>query len=136
MPLLRGHHLICLFFFNGEGYSREYIDNLRASMKRADSGGVEVVSGADTICNSCPHLKEDRCYYESNAEEAIEAMDRKALDLLGAASGERFSWSELRAKLPAIFPEWCENFCRDCDFMKVCRKNDLFNELMAQNMPD
>ena len=136
MMTLRGHHLVCLFFFNGEGYTQEYTDNLRAAVKRAEGGGVEVVSGADIICIKCPHLRENRCCYESNAEEAIEGMDRKALDLLEVASGQSISWSELKAKLTAIFPEWYKSFCSDCDWLRVCRKNDLFKGLMAENMPD
>jgi hypothetical protein len=136
MPALRGHHLVCLFFFNGEGYTPEYIDNLRAAVKRAEGGGVEVVSGADIICIKCPHLRENRCCYVSNAEEVIEGMDRKALDLLEVASGQSISWSELKAKLTAIFPEWYKSFCSDCDWLRVCKNNDLFKGLMAKNMPD
>ncbi len=134
MSALRGHHLVCLFFFNGEGYTPEFVDNLRAAVKRAEGGGVEVVSGADTVCIKCPHLKENRCRYESNAEEAIEGMDRKALDLLEVALGQSISWSELKAKLTAIFPEWYKSFCSGCDWLRVCKKNDLFKGLMAQMM--
>ena len=56
---LRGHHLVCLHFFKGEGYNLEYVENLAYILKRAEAGdGIEVAAGADDVCNTCPSLKE------------------------------------------------------------------------------
>ena len=59
---LRGHHLICLPFFTGDGYNPEFIRNLKEILIRAQSGEeVEVCSGVDDVCTMCPFLKERRC---------------------------------------------------------------------------
>lgn len=38
MIRLRGHHLICLHFYRGEGYSREFVENLEDIVRRAKGG--------------------------------------------------------------------------------------------------
>lgn len=134
MPALRGHHLLCLFFFNGEGYTPEFINNLRDTIKRAEEGEIEIVRGADSICMQCPNLKDDRCCYENNAEEEIQAMDQKALDLLKVTPGKRVTLSALRERLPTIFPAWYKTYCRECDWLKVCERSGLFQELRRQRI--
>ena len=40
----RGHHLICLYFFSGEGYNNTYIDNLKIVMNRVKNNELEICS--------------------------------------------------------------------------------------------
>ena len=65
---LRAHHLICLHFFKGEGYTPEYVENLRFIVGRAKARErIEVVMGADDVCKPCPFLKDGIC--EKGEEE-------------------------------------------------------------------
>jgi len=50
---LRGHHLICLQFFRGEGYSPEFVENLAHVITNATESGALVVAGADRVCAAC-----------------------------------------------------------------------------------
>ena len=55
---LRGHHLVCLHFFTGEGYTKEFIDNLNRILKKAEAGEeIEVINSADDVCIKCPYFK-------------------------------------------------------------------------------
>jgi hypothetical protein len=129
VPVFRGHHLICLHFFNGEGYEIEFVNNLRDIMRVVEEAGVEICREADDICNKCPYLESDICKYDDGAEEEIQKMDAKALHLLECVPGKRIKWNELREKLPTIFPEWYISFCLDCNWIKVCGKTDLFQKV-------
>ncbi len=129
MPKLRGHHFICLHFFSGEGYDAEFIENLRNLLKVVNAVDVDLCRGADDICNKCPYLEGCICTYDDGAEEEIQKMDAKALHLFGCVPGKKIKWSEVREKLPAIFPEWYESFCLDCDWKKICGKSDLFQKV-------
>lgn len=62
MVKLRGHHLICLHFFKGEGYSKAFVENLREVVKRAENRTLEIVTGGDDVCAACPELQEQRVY--------------------------------------------------------------------------
>lgn len=115
--LLRGHHLICLNFFRGEGYSKEFIENLYAVIKKEK---IEIVTGADEVCRKCPYLKEGKCRSSDYTDEKIHLQDREALRLLGFKPGMTVSWKILASKLPEIIDEWKAEFCLNCGYRKVC----------------
>ncbi len=120
---LRGHHLICLHFFKGEGYNPEFVKNLREILKRVEAGEeIEVYSGADNVCKMCPYLKGNRCLYDEDAETEIREMDRRAVKLLNIKTHERVKWLDIKGKIPEIFHEWLREYCESCDWRKVCEK--------------
>ena len=127
---LRGHHLICLHFFRGEGYSAEFTANLREILKRAGTGErIEVASEADNVCNICPYLKGQECFYRKESDPEIRGMDREALMLLELKVRDIVLWPDIREKIPAIFRRWSEEFCRVCDWRLACEKNAFFWQL-------
>jgi uncharacterized protein len=124
---LRGHHLVCLHFFKGEGYAPEYRENIREILGRAEAGeDMEVVSGADDVCSICPNLKGDICFHTEDAEAVVREMDMAAIKLLGLRNKEHVLWSALQKKLPDIIPEWSGKYCRTCGWRSVCEKQEKF----------
>ncbi|MFZ3136476.1 MAG: DUF1284 domain-containing protein [Thermodesulfovibrionales bacterium] len=118
---LRGHHLICLHFFKGEGYNPEFIENLRKIIKRAEDGeDIEVYPGPDDVCTMCPYLKGKICFYDNEAESEIKEMDRNALKLLGVKHLDKVVWLNIKNKIPEVFSQWAKIYCRACDWRKVC----------------
>jgi len=130
MLSLRGHHLVCLHFFTGEGYDDTFIRNLRNIMTRADDENVTITSGADDVCTSCLHLREGRCDYTEDADVDIREMDKKALDLLNLSDTGRARWEELRNLVRTIFPDWYYLYCSECDWRETCEKSDFFREML------
>lgn len=55
MVRLRGHHLICLQFYRGEGYNQDFIKHLFNILERVQYEDVEVVEGVDEVCSVCPY---------------------------------------------------------------------------------
>lgn len=130
---LRGHHLICLQFFNGEGYSPDFVANLRNVLDRAEAGQqIEVCEDADDVCSACPSLQDKRCLYSEDSEKEIREMDRAAIELLRIQSRVQFSWPEIKERIPEIFASWAGKFCRGCDWLAVCRKNRGFTLLLDE----
>ena len=129
MPALRGHHLICLHFFDGSGYSPEFIANLETIIQAAEDKEVEILSGADDICIKCPYLENTACAYTENANEDIMEMDSRALELLNLSAGNKIRWDEIVQMLHHVFPEWYKQYCRDCEWINTCEKNRLFREM-------
>ena len=130
-PALRGHHLICLHFYRGEGYSREFVVNLTNLLERAREKGVTIETGADDVCRSCPSLKGSRCSSSVTADEEIREMDREALKLLELTPGRAMEWAELRRRAAALFRQWHDRYCRICGWKEVCGKDRYFRELRA-----
>lgn len=118
---LRGHHLICLHFFRGEGYDSEFVENLGKVLQRIELGEeIVVCSGADDVCKRCPYLKGGKCSYDKDAESEIGEMDRSALRLIGLETNKRIKWVDIKSKIPGIIHEWASMYCKDCDWERVC----------------
>jgi hypothetical protein len=132
MVRLRGHHLICLHFFSGEGYDSAFVENLEDVIKRAESEDIAVCGETDDICEKCPYRKEYRCEYSESADEDIKEMDTMALALLETEKGAMVRWEGMKAKIPEIFPRWYKNWCPECDWNHVCAKNTYYLKLRAQ----
>jgi hypothetical protein len=131
-PKLRGHHLICLHFFSGEGYSEEFIENLGETLRQAERSGIEVADGADDVCRRCPYLNDEKCSYGENSHEEIKGMDGFALKLLNESPGNKTGWADLREKVTDIFPLWHERHCLRCGWRRACEGNSMYRELTGQ----
>jgi hypothetical protein len=134
MLSLRGHHLVCLHFFTGEGYDEDFIRNLRNIMTRADDENITITSEADDVCISCLHLREGRCDYTEDADADIREMDKKALDLLNLSDTGRARWDELQDPVRKIFPEWYTLYCSECDWREACEKNKKYHSFLIEKL--
>ncbi|MEN2985161.1 MAG: DUF1284 domain-containing protein [Thermodesulfovibrionaceae bacterium] len=129
MPNLRGHHLICINFFQGEGYNEAFTKNLEEILRKIEREDINVIEGGDDICKSCPYFKDNKCKYEEEADEEIKKQDEIALKLLNIQVGDKVSWESIKKSLPDIFSQWCEKYCYYCDWLKICQNNHYFQKL-------
>jgi hypothetical protein len=129
---LRGHHLICLHFFSGEGYDSNFVENLKNVLRRTEYDEIEVCDGADDICSKCPYLKYYKCQYDEHADNEIREMDETALSLLKVKPHIKVRWQDIKKKILQIFPEWFKKYCTDCDWEVVCNKNHLYQKLKGE----
>ena len=129
--VFRGHHLICLHFYKGEGYNDDYIEHLSNTLELAEKGAIEICEGADCICAKCPNLSDDNCAYYENAEADIRRMDATALDLFGLSPDTSIPWKEVREKVEKIFHDWYGLYCKDCNWISACQKNVRFKKLIT-----
>lgn len=120
VPALRGHHLICLHFFAGEGYSAEFIANLQVVLERLRHTPLRLVEGPDDVCAACPSLRDGACVSESGGEEHIRSLDSLANELLGVEPGGLLDFAQVRTRLPAILDRWQASACSTCEFQALC----------------
>ncbi len=124
---LRGHHLVCLNFFSGEGYDEEFITNLTKVVYELENGvSIRIITGGDDICKKCPNLKENKCYYKEDSDEGIRKMDKVALELLELKKNKKIRWYDIKLKIPGVLPEWKNLFCNSCEWKYVCEKNPRY----------
>ena len=129
MRRLRGHHLVCLHYYDGEGYDEPFIKNLEEVLELAGKEGVRAVEGADEVCGPCPWRDGAACTYSAAADGEIRQMDTRALELLGLKAGDEVSWKSLRETGALIFREWYRLYCFACSWRPVCEKNARFRAL-------
>lgn len=129
MTNLRGHHLICLQFYHGEGYNSDFIENLEEVLKTAERTGVGIRGGVDDVCRRCPHMRDLKCLYREGADREIKEMDERALVLLDASEGTVVEWGAIGGKIAVIFPLWYESYCISCGWRRACEKDDGYRRL-------
>jgi hypothetical protein len=121
MVKLRGHHLVCLHFYHGDGISEQYQANLKQKIKQVQQDDqVTVADGADDICLACPHLINSLCQGCAREEEAILTADRLARELLNCKVGSQLGWNDIKQRLKSAPPDWFKTFCRDCAWAGYC----------------
>ncbi|MBU2559683.1 DUF1284 domain-containing protein [archaeon] len=129
MTPLRGHHLICLHFFRGEGYGPEFLENLESVIDRSKQEGIVVQNGADNICIKCPNLAGELCMYKGDNNKKIEGLDAIALRLLNLEHGAKTEWAAMERVLPQIFHEWKDEVCFKCDWLGTCKSTTRWKNL-------
>jgi uncharacterized protein len=119
---LRGHHLICLFFFEGDIEQDVFeLGRQRVLGQCEASEPVQIVERADDLCLSCRHLAGVRCTLNSSADTEIACLDRVALEGLGISVGENLSWSDIASRVIDIPGKWFSRFCDGCEWSGQCR---------------
>jgi len=120
---IRAHHLLCMFGFRGLGYSRAFVDNMRAIVDSffSESGAeVGLLTRCDAICAACPHLRHGECAAEEGADLAVRTRDEKVLAMLGLAAGDRLDSPSL-ARLVAdkVQPSDLPVICAGCQWLQA-----------------
>ena len=114
---LRAHHGMCLYFFQGKGYSGQFVENM-GKMKAVleENPTIRLMDSPDDICAACPNKVTEPC-----AEKASR-YDREVLRRCGLSVGERLPYREFSQKVietilrPGIRPE----ICGDCQWSSLC----------------
>ena len=115
---LRAHHAMYLYFFQGRGYSGEFVENMRR-MKAVleENPEIHLTDSPDDICAACPNRLTENC-----AEKASR-YDREVLRRCGLSVGERLPYREFSRKvIETILRRGVRaEICGDCQWSSLCR---------------
>lgn len=114
MKKIRAHHLLCMRYFEGKGYSEDFVRNMVQVI--ASAGQCVVTDEADVLCRACPNLQDGRCA----TQEKVERYDRRAAEFLHVTVGECHDLQNLANINPTA--EQLRNICGDCAWAAICQK--------------
>jgi hypothetical protein len=126
-PTLRGHHLLCLLAFSGEGYSPAFTQRFveLASVYRDPHSRVRVVVGPDGACAACPHLSTSGCTSPTDGpEDSVAALDQAVLDALGISPGTWLA-GELHSRVARLDRDALSSLCSRCSWFGRTSCQDL-----------
>lgn len=115
---IRAHHGMCLSFFQGKGYSGEFVENMsRMKAILAENPEIILMDGPDDICAACPNRQTETC-----AEKASR-YDREVLRRCGLSVGEWLPYREFSRKVieTILRPGVRAEICGDCQWSSLCR---------------
>ncbi|MEJ2422806.1 MAG: DUF1284 domain-containing protein [Acidobacteriota bacterium] len=96
---MRGHHLLCLLGYRGEGYSPQFTENMTRiyeTLRNAPSTRIRLVEGEDDICSAFPREVESHC-----CEQSVHRRDDAVLRRLQFKPGDCLSWNDILKKTAA-----------------------------------
>jgi hypothetical protein len=118
---LRPHHGMCLYFFEGKGYSEGFVANMqRVKDVLATNPKVHLTVQTDSICMACPNNIDGIC--QSAAQ--VEKYDRAVLSCCGLEEGQElpfFSFSRL-IKEKIFDKDRREEICGRCQWSDICQR--------------
>ena len=114
---IRAHHGVCLYFFQGKGYSGDFMENM-ARMKAilAENPEIILMDGPDDICAACPNRQTETC-----AEKASR-YDREVLRRCELSVGDTLSYEDFSEKVveTILRPGVRGAICGDCQWSSLC----------------
>ncbi|MDS0524680.1 DUF1284 domain-containing protein [Clostridium sp. SHJSY1] len=123
MLKIRPHHINCIYFYRGLGYSKEFVkgmDNIVNLLKEDDNIEIKLINHCDDICENCPNkLKEQIC----KTNNKIKDLDELTLKEYGLKIDNSYKFSYIKRYIYKNFSkEKFEKICKDCDWHKnkVC----------------
>ena len=115
---IRAHHGMCLTFFQGKGYSGDFVENMGAMKKILEQNPlIRLVEGYDDVCAACPNKLAETC-----AEKASR-YDREVLRRCGLSAGDTLPYREFSQKVieTILRPGLRGSICGDCQWSGLCR---------------
>lgn len=122
--VLRPHHGLCVRFFEGKGYSEEFVRHMTRIISCLEGETqICVTDGCDWICEKCPNFDGEKCA----SEDRVRSFDRKVMEFAGILDKQRLTYKELQRKIEdGIFaPNRFEQVCGDCAWGEICHKNSI-----------
>ncbi len=117
---LRAHHILCIEFFEGKGYSDEFVREMKGIIKKLNTDNPDIVlsAGCDIICKACPNNADGRCA----DEQKVCGFDQRCMQALGVKCGEKLKYSELRSLAfeKVIYKNEIKHICGGCEWSKIC----------------
>ena len=122
---LRPHHLLCISFFKGKGYSDEFVSNMTriaSTLNEHKDTPISLVSEEDDLCAHCPNNQNGICTAEDKSSR-YDQLTLTALDIV-TNPDSAIPYSTLRALADEKIIN-CgkrENICGDCEWTNLFHK--------------
>ncbi|AWI56278.1 DUF1284 domain-containing protein [Sinorhizobium fredii] len=139
MVRLRGHHLLCLLTFVGEGYTPAFTGNFRLIAARLSAGEeIEIVEGPDDICAPMLDRPEAHCRNNDIRDRdawALAAIDERLGIALKTGSVLNLDGQRLDALRAAFAAGLIRAACHECEWSGLCTRiaRDGFEGTLVQS---
>jgi hypothetical protein len=126
---LRGHTLLCMQGFRGEGYNPQFVKNMAAihrTLTDHPESWVEVLASPDTVCAPCPHQYPPGCVLNgAGSEEEMNDQDQVVLQRLGLKVGRHIRWQDILERIrSSVCGDDLSSICGNCRWLPLgyCRE--------------
>lgn len=118
---IRAHHLLCMKYFKGKGYSKEFVANFYEVIKKLnDNPAIRVTNYPDIICSKCLHNADNRCIKKGPENETkVKEKDNATIKCMGLKLNQELKFKEAKELVDSNLTE-LRMACRDCEWSGYC----------------
>tara|TARA_Y100000310_G_C20464972_1_gene707171 strand:- start:475 stop:837 length:363 start_codon:yes stop_codon:yes gene_type:complete len=117
---LRAHHLLCKKYFQGKGYSDEFVENYYKVLEQLNSNPkIKVTNSPDILCSKCPHLKNNKCSKKPDSEIKVSKKDTKIINILGLTPNKEINVKKAD-ELVNLNLNKLKELCKNCEWKEYC----------------
>ncbi len=120
---LRPHHGFCIQFFEGKGYSPEFIQHMTNMIALLSTHNpiITLTVGTDNICSHCPHNLANFC----ESAEKVQKFDTAVLQYCHLHEGSQLHWNEFQEIVKALILHQglLADICGDCQWAEICQNS-------------
>jgi hypothetical protein len=119
MLLLRPHHINCIFFYKGIGYSKDFtegMDDILNLVKEEPNTKIKLIVNCDDLCTNCPNKQSDNVCI---TKEKVDTLDYNTLQIYNLKENQEYTFNEI---INTIYKDFDKNklqdICSTCNWYK------------------
>jgi len=119
---IRAHHLLCIQGFQGYGYSKSFIGNMKDVIEMINANSkITIIDKCDVICSLCPYNIGNKCQKEGSSLN-IKRIDQFVLNILELNVNSRVESSSAISLVNLRFSKLSEieEVCINCEWREKC----------------
>lgn len=117
---IRPHHFLCLSFYEGKGYNKDFVNNFDKLNKEVKEGRRKLIVGANTndnLCKACPHNK------ETCQKSSVKLIDSRVKEVLNLKSFQVWSWEKVQREIKNnLTIDKLIYTCEKCRWIEICKR--------------
>ena len=119
---LRPHHIYCIYFYRGLGYSKKFVENVNnvlSELKNNKDVRILFTIGCDNWCSCCPRNKNNKCIHEDEVCE----VDKKFAEHFNIDTQQLYGYDFIENIHKNFDANFFHQVCSDCEWYKsgVCK---------------
>lgn len=137
MLLLRPHHINCIFFYKGLGYSEEFVEgmnNIINLLNKDPCTKIKLITKCDDLCFNCPNKQNNNiCLTDRKVKE----LDINTLKIYNLKENEEYVFNEI---INTIYKNFDKNkfhkICNSCNWYKsdTCCESIIWEQSKLWNL--
>lgn len=121
---LRAHHGMCIAFFQGQGYSKDFVVQMEELVRQLKKNPViYICAQTDIVCRTCPNQQQGVCRTESKVSE----YDRLVLEYCGLSDGMTMPYADFQemVRKHILLSHKRSEICGNCQWDSLCHAAEL-----------
>lgn len=119
---LRPHHGLCMAFFEGKGYSKEFVAHMYHLLDQLPGQMITITLKTDSVCSQCPNNHNALC----TSQEKVSQIDSQVAILCNFHDRQSLPYEQFRHIVwkNVIQAGNFESICNDCQWFYLCNEKN------------